>query len=376
MQDSGHVPKPEEEKKMAAKLGPTDPLGVACLGITHPHTSGRVLAMQRLASTRMLGAADDSPLIKPFVEAFGLEIRSKADILADPQVHAVLVHSKSNKMADLSIEALEAGKAVLCEKPAGRSSADTRRILDAVEKTGGLLQVGYCWRFSPAVDAMQAVLRSGRLGKVLQVRAHGGCSHDEARSAHMTQPEDIGGAVFVIGCHLFDRIIHHFGMPTSVNARITKFPNLYGSESREDAAGAVLNYADKLVVVDFFSWDPLPWQETWDISAYGTEGIMHSRPLPASYRIYSKGKADVPEGWTEWHETSFPINWASRKTEYSPEIAEIGNPVYFDREAAAFTNSVRTGAPSVIPAGQAHNINLLIEALYASSKSEGAEVQL
>jgi predicted dehydrogenase len=361
---------------MVAKLGPTDTLGVACLGITHPHTSGRVKAMQRLANTRMLGAADDSPLLKPFVEALGLEIRTKADILADPQIHAVLVHSKSNKMADLSIEALEAGKAVLCEKPAGRSSADTKRILDAVERTNGLLQVGYCWRFSPAVDAMQAVLRSGRLGKVLQVRAHGGCSHDEAGTSHMRQPEDIGGAFFVIGCHLFDRVIHHFGMPVSVNARITKFPNQFGSESREDAAGAVLNYADKLVVVDFFSWDPLPWLETWDITAYGTDGVMYSRPSPSSYKIYDKGNAERPEGWTEWHETSFPINWASKKTEYSPELAEIGNPVFFDREAAAFTNSLRTGAPSVVPARQAHNISLLIEALFASSKIEGAEVKL
>ena len=206
----------------------------------------------------MLGAADDSSLIEPFAKAFDLEIRSKADILADPDVHAVLVHSKSDRMADLSIEALEAGKAVLVEKPAGRNSADTKRIVDAVERTRGLLQVGYCWRFSPAVDAMQVALQGGRLGKVLQVRAHGACSHDEARTSHLNQPEDIGGTMFVIGCHLFDRIIHHFGMPLSVNARITKFANLYGGESREDAAGAVLNYADKIVVVDFFSWDPLP----------------------------------------------------------------------------------------------------------------------
>lgn len=361
---------------MATNLGATDMLGVACLGITHPHTSGRVKAIQRMANARMLGAADDSPLLKPFTEALNLEERSKADILADPNVHVVLVHSKSDKMADLSIEALEAGKAVLCEKPAGRNSADARRIVEAVERTGGILQVGYCWRFSPSVEAMQQVLKSGRLGKVLQVRAHGGCSHDEAGTSHMNQPEDIGGAMFVISCHLFDRVIHHFGMPRSVNARITKFPHAFGDTSREDAAGAVLNYEDKIVVVDFFSWDPLPWLETWDITAYGTQGVMQSCPSPSSYRIYDKGNNGYPEGWTGWSETSFPINWASKKTVYSPELAEIGNPVFFDREAAAFVNSVRTGAPVVIPATQALNISTLIEALFASSKKSGAEVSL
>ena len=131
-----------------------------------------------------------------------------------------------------------------------------------------------------------------------------------------------------------------------------------------------------MITIDFMSWDPLPWTEGWDITAYGTEGVMHSRPLPASYKIYSSGKNGHPEGWTEWHETSFPEIWAVRKTVYSPEIAEIGNPVYFDREAAAFANSLRTGAPSNVPAQQAHNINRILEALFQSSSENGAEVQL
>ena len=89
------------------------------------------------------------------------------------------------------------------------------QTVKAVERTGNPVQVGYCWRFSPSVDKMQEVLKSGRLGKVLQVRAHGGCSHDEAGTSHMAQPGDIGGAMFVISCHLFDRVILHFGMPKS-----------------------------------------------------------------------------------------------------------------------------------------------------------------
>src|SRR4051794_11078350 len=143
---------------MSNPLGHDATLGVACLGVTHPHTSGRVRAVQRRTDFRMMGAADESSLLQPFCEALGLAARSKEDILHDPDVHVVYVHSKSYAMADLSIEALEAGKAVLCEKPAGRNAADVRRIAEAVERTGGALQVGYCWRFSPAVDAMQEAL--------------------------------------------------------------------------------------------------------------------------------------------------------------------------------------------------------------------------
>jgi predicted dehydrogenase len=361
---------------MTSPLGPDVTIGVACLGVTHPHTSGRVRAVQRRDDLRMLGAADDSPILPVFGEALGIPVRTKREILDDPDVHVVYVHSKSHSMADLTIEALEAGKDVLCEKPAGRNAADVRRIVDAVERTGGRVQVGYCWRFSPAVEKMQEVLASGRLGTVLQVRAHGGVSHNEADTDHMKQPGDIGGGMFVISCHLFDRVILHFGMPRAVNARITKFPGAMGPTSREDAAGAVLTYDDKLVVVDFFSWDPLPWLETWDITCYGTDGVMSSRPLPAAYRIWDNGRHGVAEGWTEWSETSFPIQWASKKTVYSPELAEIGNPSFFDRELSALVTSLRTDEPIVVPATQALNISTLIEALFASSARDGAEVAL
>lgn len=361
---------------MSYAIGDDKTLGIACLGITHPHTSGRVKAFQRMPNTRLVGAYDKSDLLDPFCDALGLESRSKEDILADPDVHAVMIHPKSYLMADWAIEAMEAGKAVLCEKPAGRGSSDTVRLVETVERTGQLFQVGYCWRYAPSVDKMQEVLQSGQLGRVLQVRAHAGCSHNEADTDHMRQPGDIGGAFYVIGCHTIDRLLLHFGKPKSVNARITKFPGLMEPTAREDAVGAILNYDDKIITIDFMSWDPLPWTESWDITAYGTEGVMSSRPMPASYKIYNSGKNGHQAGWTEWNETSFPEIWAVRKTVYSPEIAEIGNPVYFDREATAFVNSLRTGAPSNVPAQQAHNINLILEALFQSSAQDGAEVQL
>ncbi|UVH51823.1 Gfo/Idh/MocA family oxidoreductase [Pseudomonas sp. CBSPBW29] len=361
---------------MSQKITEAKPLGVACLGITHPHTSGRVKAFQRMANVRFLGAYDDSPLLEPFVDALGLHARTKEEILADPDVHIVLVHPKSYLMADWALEALEAGKAVLCEKPAGRGSKDTQRIVDAVERTGNLFQVGYCWRFAPSVEKMQQVLQSGELGKVLQVRAHAGCSHDEADTNHMKQPGDLGGAFYVIGCHTIDRILLHFGMPRSVNARITKFAGQMSESAREDAAAAVLNYDDKMVTIDFTSWDPMPWTEAWDITAYGTHGVMHSTPMPASYKLYHDGKNGHPQGWTHWNETSFPEIWAVRKTVYSPEIAEIGNPVYFDREATAFVQALLNGTPSQVPASQAHNINLILEALFESASLSGQEVKL
>jgi hypothetical protein len=87
---------------MADKLEWGEKFGVACLGITHPHASGRVRAMQRIENTVVLGAADDSPLRQPFVQAMGIEALTKADILGNPDVHAVLVDIKEWRSRMLS----------------------------------------------------------------------------------------------------------------------------------------------------------------------------------------------------------------------------------------------------------------------------------
>jgi hypothetical protein len=64
-----------------------------------------------MKNAKVLGAYDKTPLLDPFVEAMGIEKRTKEEILADPDVHAVLIHPKSYLMADWAIEAMEAGSA-------------------------------------------------------------------------------------------------------------------------------------------------------------------------------------------------------------------------------------------------------------------------
>ncbi len=111
--------------------------------------------------------------------------------------------------------------------------------------------MGYSYRFSQAVRITEEVLETGILGHIHQVRAHGGCSLSEAATSHLNQPDDIGGAFFVIGCHLVDLLIHHLGMPASVNAKIPKFAGLFGPGSREDAGIALFEYSNKIVSFDF-----------------------------------------------------------------------------------------------------------------------------
>jgi predicted dehydrogenase len=352
-------------------------LSVGLLGITHPHTSGRLKALLRHPEVTVRGVADDAPVVAAFVEHFAIPRRTAADILADPDIGAVLVHSKSETMHTLAAAALRAGKAVLVEKPGGRTVADLELLSGAARETGGLCQVGYNFRFSRAVERTDAMLADGLLGDVVQVRAHGACSLNEAATSHLNQPGDMGGALWVIGCHIVDLLVHHFGFPHAVNARAAKFEGLRDPALREDAASVTLAYDDKLVTFDFMSWDPLPWQETWELQIYGTEGVLTSGVLPARTCVYlDREHPPLPSGWTSWRQTSFPVPWAATPTAYTPELAEIANSELFEREAGAFLAAVRGDAPVPIGVDHALAVARVIEACYASSAAGGAPVEL
>src|SRR3954462_13215969 len=106
-------------------------LGVGLLGITHPHTSGRLQVLLDEPGISVLGVADDPPVVEPFVAHFGIPRRSAREILDDEAVRALLIHSKSDETHTLGAAALRAGKAVLVEQPAGRTVADLQVLADA-----------------------------------------------------------------------------------------------------------------------------------------------------------------------------------------------------------------------------------------------------
>ncbi|MCC6177054.1 MAG: Gfo/Idh/MocA family oxidoreductase [Chloroflexi bacterium] len=111
---------------------------------------------------------------------------------------------------EMATAVAEAGKAVFCEKPVGRSLAETRAIWEAVERAGVLSFVGFNYRQAPAVILAQHLLAEGRIGQIRQVRTSFHTCYDS--DAERLTPwrwrfgrEDAGpGALADLGSHVFD----------------------------------------------------------------------------------------------------------------------------------------------------------------------------
>jgi myo-inositol 2-dehydrogenase/D-chiro-inositol 1-dehydrogenase len=89
---------------------------------------------------------------------------SSAEILADPQVEAVLICSSTDTHADLIVQAAQAGKHIFCEKPIAYSLDKIDQALAAVKSAGVQLQVGFNRRFDPNFARVRRAVVSGEIG--------------------------------------------------------------------------------------------------------------------------------------------------------------------------------------------------------------------
>ena len=113
-----------------------------------------------------------SPEVKAFADAQKLKLTDSYEaLLADPNVHAVVLATPHSMHAAQVIAAAKAGKHVFCEKPFALTKAHTEAAISATTKAGVTLGLGYNQRFHPEMTKLRNQIRSGDLGTVLHVEA-------------------------------------------------------------------------------------------------------------------------------------------------------------------------------------------------------------
>ncbi|NQU40234.1 MAG: Gfo/Idh/MocA family oxidoreductase [Lentisphaerae bacterium] len=88
-------------------------------------------------------------------------------LLANPEIKLISIASINTAHAEQVERALEAGKAVICEKPMGETLADARRMVDAQERTGGFLQIGFELHYSELYRRTKQWIDAGLIGQVV-----------------------------------------------------------------------------------------------------------------------------------------------------------------------------------------------------------------
>ena len=355
----------------------TEPVVVGLLGITHPHASARVRALREIEGVEVVAAADDDARLKYFTNKYDLVPVGAEELLADETITAVMVHSKSKDMVPMALRVLDAGKAVLVEKPGGAAVADIRQLAEAAQAPGAIAQVGYNVRFADSVTRARQLLDEGLIGHVVSVSSRGAPLIGEHMTQHLNQPADMGGALWIIGCHMIDVLLSIYGRPDSVNARVRKYDRVSDDSSREDAAAVILTYPERQIVFDFDVHDRLEWFESSRVTFHGTGGLLEIGILPQSVRVYLPEARDGwAAGWTTWEASRFTTPFARTEDNKFSELPELDNIDFFRPEMRNFVASIRTGAPVAVPVIDALNVAHVVDACSRSEQAREADTPL
>jgi polar amino acid transport system substrate-binding protein len=208
----------------AGRIAPADGMSGGRIGVSvigaGQFARGTLLPSLRQAPVNLRGVCAATGLsARSTADAFGFAYCSTAaaDVWSDEQCHAVIVATRHDTHARIAIDALEAGKAVLVEKPLCINEAELSRIEQVLDTLGSvgrppLLMVGFNRRFAPAVALVRAQMRSvpGPLSIVYRINAG-----DVAASSWIRHPAEGGGRIVGEVCHFVDLCAYVAGSDVS-----------------------------------------------------------------------------------------------------------------------------------------------------------------
>jgi predicted dehydrogenase len=158
----------------------------------------------------------------------GKAVRDYKEILEDPDLDAVSVCTPNTSHAQITIDFLNAGKSVLCEKPIAATFEDALKMQEAQRSSNKILAIALVNRYNNCVNLVKAYIESGKLGEVFHVYA----SFRDYRSipglgGAFTSREASGGGVLIDwGVHFLDAIMYCLNDPKPLTVSAETFCKL------------------------------------------------------------------------------------------------------------------------------------------------------
>ena len=179
-----------------------------------------------LKKAKLVAATDLNPARQQAAEALGLKWYATIDeLLADSSIDAVYIATNNASHVALALQALNAGKHVIVEKPMATNSADAQKLIDAAKAKNLSLAVDHMMVYNAWNQKAASAVQKGRLGNVNDCCFHMefayGYDPAEANSWRCSKIEEMGGPIGDVASHCFYVAEYIFGK------KITKVAAVY-----------------------------------------------------------------------------------------------------------------------------------------------------
>lgn len=317
------------------------------------------------------GCDIDASVINPWGKRHGIaKVTSDPDALfIDSKVDLIDICTPNVSHADLAIEALEAGKHVLCEKPLAPTPEAIRKIMDAEERSVGQLMTVQHYRFEGTSKALKTEIETGVLGDIYHAR-----SWLLRRASMITRPSFTqqelsgGGACIDIGVHVLDLTLWFMGFP-----KATCVTGVARSElSKQEGA-----FLDNKVVIP----------PEMDVEEFAAAFVRFENGatliLEVSWLLHHDVPGEDPQIWLygsrggcRWPRCEmYETNTAARQ-HYNRSLKLTNEKLEAHAlECVEFAQAIVDGVPSPVPASQSLQVLTILDGVYRSQAS-GREVKI
>lgn len=250
-------------------------------------------------------------------------------------VDAVIVATTNATLAAVSAEALQAGKHVLIEKPAGISVEQIEALEQLAETYGGLVRVGYNHRYHPAFQKARQIVDSGALGPLMFIRGrygHGGRKGYD-REWRADPRLSGGGELIDQGVHLIDLASWFLGDFTTIAGHADTY---FWDMPVDDNAFLDLRNAEGKTA--WLQVSCTEWKNLFSFEIYGRGAKLHIQGLGGSYGVeqlahYHMLPSMGPPETTIYEYPGADTSWQLEMSEFVKDIEGRRTPEPGLREA-------------------------------------------
>lgn len=345
-------------------------------------TEAHITSYLRCPDVEIVAAAElKEGKAEAFFSKFGLEhvkcYQSHKEMLEKEKLDIVSICTPNRVHASCSIDALQAGVNVLCEKPMSVTLEEAVAMCRAEKESGKMLSIGFQPRMAENMKLIKKIVQSGELGKIYYIQSGGGRRHGIPTpfGTSFIDKNTAGvGAMGDIGCYSLDMLMNAVGYPKPLTVTGYKagyfgcrpsyypfHPEYAEKFSVEDfAAGFVRLEGD--IVLDFrISW-AMHMDTAGDALILGTEGGLR---IPST----ECWNGSIGGPMTIYHDV------AGVQTETILPYEEEDISELFYKKIRSFVTAVKKGLPAPVPAQEILYNQAIIDGIVRSAEL-GHEVEI
>ena len=242
------------------------------------------------------------------------------DLLADPELDAIVIATPVPTHAELAVRVLSAGKHCFVEKPLAQSVVDAERTVAAAQASGRVLMVGHLLEYHPGVQKLKELRQSGDLGEIYYIYGN---------RLNLGQLRADENALWSLGAHDVSVVLH---LADEEPWEVAAHGESYVRDGVEDVVFCFLRFPSGLSAHLHLSWLDPHKERRFTVVGSRRMATFDDMALEGKLTVYDKGFDEDSRGYGEYITRSGDI--------FSPRIPSV-EPLRLECEH--FVQCIRTG---------------------------------